>query len=241
LYACRGGAAHAEVAREEHTTRYQVGRAFATCGDELQARRQARPPRRLSLDEAHHRRRRELATVVSDLDRRRVIEVLDGCQRRVIERWLMGLPAQVREGIEVVSIDPSEAYRQAIRAALPHDRIVCDRFHLVRGANTALHAVRRERQREAHARRPKGTRRSGQHVSWRPGLYQARARASGHSIEQHLPSRSRSRRSAGPSAFRPSPSMQRVDASAMGLAVGEEDAKRGCRVDGSCLPDVPMA
>ena len=67
-------------------------------------------------------------------------------------------------GIEVVSIDPSEAYRQAIWAALPDARIVCDRFHLVSGANTALDAVRRERQRDARAKRPKGTRRSGQHV-----------------------------------------------------------------------------
>jgi transposase len=45
----------------------------------------------------------------------------------------------------VVWIDPSEAYHQAIWAALPNARIVCDRFHLVRGANTALDAVRRER------------------------------------------------------------------------------------------------
>jgi transposase len=75
-----------------------------------------------------------------------------------------------------VSIDPSEAYRQAIRTALPDARSVCDRFHLVRGANTALDAVRRERQREARARRPKGTRRSGQHVSWRPELDRARHR-----------------------------------------------------------------
>jgi hypothetical protein len=114
--------------------------------------------------------------VVPDLDRRRVIEVLDGCQRRVIERWLMALPEPVRAGIEVVSIAPSEAYRQAISTALPQAQIVCDRFHLVRGANTPLDAVRRERQREAHARRPKGTRRSGQHVSWRPELYRARHR-----------------------------------------------------------------
>jgi transposase len=79
--------------------------------------------------------------------------------------------------IEIVSIDPSEAYRQAIRAALPHARIVCDHFHLVRGANTALDAVRRERQRQAKARRPKGVRRSGQHAALRPGLYRARHRA----------------------------------------------------------------
>jgi transposase len=82
-----------------------------------------------------------------------------------IERWLIALPADVRAGIEVVSIDPSEAYRHAIRAALPDARIVCDHFHLVRGANTALDAVRRERQREARAKRPKGTRRSGQQRS----------------------------------------------------------------------------
>ncbi len=115
----RGGGAHAEVAGDERTTRYQVYRAFEVAGDELVARRENRPPRRLSLDEAHHRRGRELATVVSDLDRRRVIEVLPGCQRKVIERWLSGLPGDVRAGIEVVSIDPSEAYRHAIWVALP--------------------------------------------------------------------------------------------------------------------------
>jgi transposase len=173
---CRGGAADAEVARDEHTTRYQVARSYQLAGDELLARREHGPPRRLSLDEAHHRRGRELATVVSDLDRRRVVEVLPGCSRKVIERWLTGLPEEVRAGIKVVSIDPAEAYRQAIWAALPHARIVCDRFHLVRGANTALDTVRRQQQREARARRPKGARLSGQRVTWRPELYRARHR-----------------------------------------------------------------
>ncbi|MBV9536624.1 MAG: ISL3 family transposase [Solirubrobacterales bacterium] len=170
-----GGAAHAEVARDERTTRYQVARAFTERAGQLPLETE-RLSRRLSLDEAHHRRGRELATVVSDLDRRCVIEVLDGCTRRVIERWLSALPADVRAAIEVVSIDPSEAYRRAIQAALPDARIVADRFHLVRGANTALDAIRRERQREARAKRPRGTRRSGQHVSWRPELYRARHR-----------------------------------------------------------------
>src|SRR4051812_28310456 len=166
------GAAHAEVAREERTSRYQVARAFSDRSDQLNARDGERPPRRLSLDEAHHRRGHELATVVSDLDRRRVIEMLDG-RDRTVERWLFTLPADVRGGIEVVSIDP---YRYAIRAALPPRPIVCDHFHLVRGANAALGAVRRERQREAKARRPKAVRRSGQHATWRPELYRARHR-----------------------------------------------------------------
>jgi transposase len=54
-----------------------------------------------------------------------------------------------REAIEVVAIDPYDAYRQAVKTALPGARIGCDPFHLVRGANTALDTVRRERQREA--------------------------------------------------------------------------------------------
>jgi transposase len=173
---CQTGAAHAEVAREECTTRYQVARAFCVGGDELLARREQRPPRRLSLDEAHHRRGRELATVVSDLDRRRVVEVLDGRSRRRVERFLRSLSQDERRAIEVVSIDPYDAYRQAIKAMLPHARIVCDHFHLVRGANTAPDSIRRERQRQHGRRRPKGARRSGHGATWRPELYRARHR-----------------------------------------------------------------
>ena len=173
----RGGAAHAEVARCERTTRYQVARAFgAGTEDELEARRGSRPVRRLSLDEAHHRRGRELATVVSDLDRRRVVELLDGRSRRRVERYLRSLPERHRRAIEVVSIDPYEAYRQAILNELPWARIVVDHFHLVRGANTALDSVRRERQREHARRRPKGARRSGKGASWRQDLYRVRHR-----------------------------------------------------------------
>jgi transposase len=172
-----GGGAHAEVAREEATSRYQVSRAFRESADELAARREQRPTRRLSLDEAHHRRGGELATVASDLDRRAVIEVLDGRSRRVVERWLGSLPERRRAAIEVVSIDPYEAYRQAIQQALPAAQIVVDPFHLVRGAGEALEQVRRERQR-CSARRPKGKgkRRSGKAASWRPELYRSRHR-----------------------------------------------------------------
>jgi transposase len=49
LVAVPRGGAHAEVARDERTTRYQVARTFrAGAEDELDARRGAGPPRRLS-------------------------------------------------------------------------------------------------------------------------------------------------------------------------------------------------
>ncbi len=105
-----------------------------------------------------------------------MVELLDGRSRRRVERYLRSLPDEHRRAIEVVSIDPYEAYRQAIRNELPWARIVVDHFHLVRGANTALDSVRRERQREHARRRPKGTRRSGKGASWRRDLYRVRHR-----------------------------------------------------------------
>jgi len=41
---------------------------------------------------AAHRRKGEPATVVSDLDRRRVIDVLDGRSRHTVDRYLQELP-----------------------------------------------------------------------------------------------------------------------------------------------------
>lgn len=166
----------AQIARDERRRATRWRAPSAAPKDACTARRAALPPRRLSLDGAAHRRRHELATVVSDLDRRRVVEVLDGCGRRAVERYLRSLAPERRGAIEVVSIDPAEAYRQAIRSALPHARIVCDPFHLVRGANTALDSVRRERQRAPARRRPKGARRSGRRETWRPQLFHARHR-----------------------------------------------------------------
>jgi transposase len=66
--------------------------------------------------------------VVSDLDRGRVVEVLDGRNRRTVDRYLRSLPERDGLAIEVGSIDPYEAYRQAIRSALPEARIVVDQL-----------------------------------------------------------------------------------------------------------------
>ena len=173
----RCGAAHAEVAREEETTRYQVEHAFRLGAAHALAERTSEPAaRRLALDEAAHRRGSQaLATVVCDLDRRCVVDVVDGRNRRTIERYLRSLPRERRRAIEVVSIDPYEAYRQAVRAALPAARIVVDPFHLVRGANTALDSVRRERQRFVRQKRRTGARQT-RGTAWRAELFHARHR-----------------------------------------------------------------
>jgi transposase len=167
----RSGGAHAEIAREEGTSRYQVGRAMRIAAAEAIG---ARPPlpRRLSFDEAAHRRgANALATVVSDLERRRVHEVLDGRSRPVIERYLASLSEHERSRVEVVCIDLHEPFRLAVRAMLPGARIVADPFHVVRGAGDALDTVRRARQRQRRAT-VKSAR--GRSTTWNRRLYGAR-------------------------------------------------------------------
>jgi len=71
------------------------------------------------------RRGHELATIVSDPDNRRVVEVLEGRSRRVVERYLRSLTAAQRQAIAAVSIDPYDAYPagRAPRAAAGADRL----------------------------------------------------------------------------------------------------------------------
>ena len=167
----RSGGAHAEIAREEGTSRYQVGRAMKIAAVEAIDSRPALP-RRLSFDEAAHRKGYgNLATVVSDLDRKRVHEVLDGRSRPVVERYLGSLSEEERRGVAVVCIDLYDPFRNAVRAELPGATIVADPFHVVRGAGEALDSVRRTRQRKLRA---KEQGRKTLRATWNPRLYRAR-------------------------------------------------------------------
>jgi transposase len=166
------GGAHAEIAREERISRYHVTKAMRVAAAETIDARPSTLPRRLSFDEAAHRKgSNNLATVVSDLDRRRVYEVLDGRSKRVLERYLGSLSEEQRAGVEVICIDLHDPYRQAVRAKLPGARIVADPFHVVRGAGEALDTVRRARQRQARAT-VKG--KYGRRATWNPRIYRAR-------------------------------------------------------------------
>jgi Transposase len=88
----RTGAAHAEVAREESTSRYQVARAFREAAAELTDRGERPRVRRLSLDEASRRPATSWPRWAPTSTAKRVIEVLDGRDRRTVERYLRELP-----------------------------------------------------------------------------------------------------------------------------------------------------
>jgi transposase len=71
--------------------------------------------------------------------------------------WLQARSPAWREAVQVVAIDPSSPYRNAVRRALPHARIVVDHFHLVALANQAVTRVRQRITRDQLGRRGRRT------------------------------------------------------------------------------------
>ena len=101
-----------------------------------------RTPDRLrvvGIDDWAWRRGRRYGTVICDLERRRIVDLLPDREPATVEAWLEQHP-----GIEIVARDRDGGYGRAISRALPHAVQVADRWHLLDNAGTAfLAAVRR--------------------------------------------------------------------------------------------------
>src|SRR4051812_10192009 len=122
--------------------------------------------RRLGIDEHRYRsvryfrrvdgtwRRFEpwMSTVV-DADTGRVLGGVDGRDNTGVARWLAARSQPWREAIEVVAIDPSAAFRRAVRTHLPHAAVSVDAFHLVQLGNDVVTHVRQRVTRQGKGRR----------------------------------------------------------------------------------------
>jgi transposase len=110
--------------------------------DHATARQAAQPlpsVRRLGLDDFSLRRGRRYATGLHDLDRRRLIDVVEGRTSAAVQPALKRLAAP--EQVEVVSMDMAQAYRAAAQLVLPQAAITVDKFHVVARVQDALAAV----------------------------------------------------------------------------------------------------
>jgi transposase len=76
-------------------------------------RRGACAPRRIGLDETSFQKRHEYVTVVTDLDGRRLLSVLNGRTRESVNAHLSALPEAVRASAEVVAMDMWWQYMDA--------------------------------------------------------------------------------------------------------------------------------
>jgi transposase len=95
-------------------------------------------------------------TTVVDADTGRVLGVVDGRDSAGVGAWLAARSAAWRAAVEVVAIDPSAAFRRALREQLPAAAVSVDAFHLVKLVNDMLTQVRQRVIRAAKGRRGRG-------------------------------------------------------------------------------------
>ena len=98
------------------------------------------------VDEFSYRKRHHYLTVVVDHDRRRVVWAGKGRSAETLEAFFDLLGPAGCERIELVTADLASSWQKALRARVPHARVVFDRFHVERLAADALDEVRRAEQ-----------------------------------------------------------------------------------------------
>jgi transposase len=96
----------------------------------------------LGIDEVHllHKPR----GVITDISNRRIIDLLRDRNKSTIISFLSRMPQKERDHITLACIDMWRPYFDAIRLVLPQAQVVIDHFHVVKMANEALEAVRKE-------------------------------------------------------------------------------------------------
>ncbi len=88
------------------------------------------------------------ATGLVDLERRLVIDMVEGNSAADLRRWTANAHPPWLAGIKVVATDLAESFRAGLSPGLDHAKRVADPFHVVRVANRCVDKVRRRVQNE---------------------------------------------------------------------------------------------
>jgi transposase len=103
-------------------------------------------PRVIGLDEWAWRRGRRFGTMICDLERHQVIDLLPVRSAPSVAQWL-----QAHSSVEIVCRDRSGLYAEGIRQGAPQALQVVDRFHLVQNLRDALERFFLRYRRDLHA------------------------------------------------------------------------------------------
>jgi len=112
---------------------------FAAHAEQLAASYVIQTPRYMGIDEIYVED--NIYCVITDIERRCVIDLLPKRDLETVKRWLAQL--QCPEMVEAVTQDLWNPYRLAIREKLPHACIIADKYHVLRMVNDVVETVRK--------------------------------------------------------------------------------------------------
>lgn len=115
-------------------------------------RRSQEPVHHLGLDEKSFKRGHNYASVLTDVDRSRVLEVMPGRRLEDAQQLLQKLSQTQRVGVRAIAMDMWPAYMSAARTMLENADIVHDKFHVSKYLNEAVDQVRRSEHKRLNAK-----------------------------------------------------------------------------------------
>lgn len=117
---------------------------YEQCAIKLRERECQSWPDVIGIDEHFFRRKNritEFATLITDIRKRRVFELVHGKTTKGLIDQLQHIPG--RENVKVVVMDMSDTYRAFVKLLFPNALIVADKFHVLRLMSPALIKARR--------------------------------------------------------------------------------------------------
>jgi transposase len=100
---------------------------------------------RIGIEEKAFRKGHNYITLLYDLDRSTVEAISDGNSQESADGCFSQLSQDQREAVEAIAMDMSAAYVQSAKENIPlaENKIVHDRFHIMKLASEAVDRVRR--------------------------------------------------------------------------------------------------
>jgi transposase len=136
------------VAKKRNVTEKEIERMLKDASKDL-SKLKPIGLKKLGIDEiALIKGQGKYCAVLIDLDRSKLLALVEGRTKEEIKEVLIGWGSEVLKGIEEVSIDLWKGYKSLATEIMPNAQIVADRFHVMAQINKELDGERKKEKRK---------------------------------------------------------------------------------------------